>query len=897
MKTAVIYFCIFFFGLFRVVAQKLPEKGVPLMQNFSPDQYFNNGKVWEIYSAQNGIVYFAADRGLLEYDGKNWNAFKGSDGFTRSLVVVNDSLIYTGSDLDFGVWKRNKYNDFVYESLYPFKKELSDKNEEFWDVHRVNDNIVFVSSQNIYVSKDHQLTKIAAPYKFTGSFEVNSTLYLADEKQGIFTFSGSSLKSVFNYPDNMSLQVTGMYKSSNSLVLVTQNSGLYEYSSGNIKLLDNALSRIVKKDKVFSFGQIDEEYLVFGTVLNGVYIADKKGKIIHHINKQKGLPNNTILSVHYSPSGKLWLGMDYGMSSLYLKNNFTYFYDFRGDFGTGCTALLKDGIFYLGTNQGLYQSVWDDLNNDSDINSFRLIPGTEGQVWNLENIDNNILCGHDKGLFAILPNRINSLSNQQGIWNIVPYKDYLLTGHYNGISIFEKSGQDWVFLKKMDLILGSCNQVIIEKDSILWVNIPNFGIIRTGLDKTLVPVNREIFEDDTFDGENPFLFSDTLGIKVITDTHSYTYQSETRKFNQSTKNEIRPSVKGLLPGIFKPATLNDEYTFYPVYNGFALKYMGNNDSGKPRNHRLIVRRMTAFNNEEEIIFHSEERVDHRYNNIKIECIVPNQQQVQYQFKWGSDDQWSQWDDSGAKEFLGLSEGKYTLLVRANIDGQVTEEVSVLFSIAAPWYRSWYAYISYLLIIGFVIYIVSGWQRLSLKKQKKKLLKKEQNSLRLQAEKHKQEVLLLEQEQLKSEFALIKQQLKDKTIELANKAKDNEDKNRLLITLKEKLDEAEKYPAKSSIRWNEMHRLLDSYLSVEDKTFEIQMDELHQDFFKKLKEKFPGLSIYDLRLCAYLKIGLNSREIADLLNVQPSSAYISRSRLRKKLHLNNDEDLYQVLNKL
>lgn len=71
----------------------------------------------------------------------------------------------------------------------------------------------------------------------------------------------------------------------------------------------------------------------------------------------------------------------------------------------------------------------------------------------------------------------------------------------------------------MDLILGSCNQVIIEKDSILWVNIPNFGIIRSGLDKALVPVNREIFEDDTFDGENPFLFSDTLGIKVITDTH------------------------------------------------------------------------------------------------------------------------------------------------------------------------------------------------------------------------------------------------------------------------------------------------------------------------------------------------------------------------------------------
>ncbi|NLO02543.1 MAG: histidine kinase, partial [Bacteroidales bacterium] len=94
---------------------------------------------------------------------------------------------------------------------------------------------------------------------------------------------------------------------------------------------------------------------------------------------------------------------------------------------------------------------------------------------------------------------------------------------------------------------------------------------------------------------------------------------------------------------------------------------------------------------------------------------------------------------------------------------------------------------------------------------------------------------------------------------------------------------------------EMSRKLDSYLSVEDNTFEIQMDELHQDFFRKLKKKFPGLSNNDLRWCAYLKIGLNSKEIADILNIQPSSSYISRSRLRKKLSLKSEEDLYTFLN--
>jgi len=75
-----------------------------------------------------------------------------------------------------------------------------------------------------------------------------------------------------------------------------------------------------------------------------------------------------------------------------------------------------------------------------------------------------------------------------------------------------------------------------------------------------------------------------------------------------------------------------------------------------------------------------------------------------------------------------------------------------------------------------------------------------------------------------------------------------------------------------------------------------MNELHQEFFKKLKQVYPSLSNNDLRLCAYLKIGMNSKEIADFMHIQPSSSYISRSRLRKKLGLNPDENLYDFLNR-
>jgi seryl-tRNA synthetase len=176
-----------------------------------------------------------------------------------------------------------------------------------------------------------------------------------------------------------------------------------------------------------------------------------------------------------------------------------------------------------------------------------------------------------------------------------------------------------------------------------------------------------------------------------------------------------------------------------------------------------------------------------------------------------------------------------------------------------------------------------------------MLQKEQQSLRDQAEKHRLQVIALEQELLQKEYDELKHQLKNKTVELANKAKDNEEKNRLLLTLKEKFESFQTDPVHAKIRQNEIKRLLDAYLNVEDKTFEIQMDELHQEFFKKLKERFPTLSTNDLRWCAYLKIGLNSKEIADILNIQQSSAFISRSRLRKKLNLRAEDDLHDFLN--
>lgn len=878
-----------------VIAQQLPDKGMPEMQSYTPSEYQNSGKIWDIDSAPNGIVYMAADKGLLEYDGKYWKSFEGSDGFTRSLFVASDSLIYTGSDLDFGVWKKNEYQGFEYRSLYPFREDLAEISEEFWEIHRVGENILFVSDFNIYVYREDALTKIAAPDEFVGSYSLNGTVYFADATNGLFRLSELSLEPVTNLPEGLDFEITGIYEHEDGIVLVTFNSGLYLYSSGNLLPIDNRLSQELKNATAFSFEPVEDNYLAFGTVQKGLFITDLDGNVIHHINRNKGLPNNTILSTHFSAAGQLWLGMDYGVSSLMLRDDLAYVYDYGGDFGTGYTALINNGIFYLGTNKGLFRSSWEGLNNSSETYNFEIIPGSEGQVWTLEKIRDDLFIGHDRGLFLIDGNRLERLSSERGFWTVVPYRDVLLGGTYNGIYVFENTTGNWSLRKQIELIAGSASQIVVEKDNIVWVNIPNYGIIRMVLDDDLYPEERSIFFGDTFEGDVLYLEKGENSMQVHADRFQYTYSPADSSFNEKSVPDQASGTDDLLPGIFRPDILNSQFQFIPVYNGFALKFTGQNQVAGEIAGKLIYRGFEAYNNEDRLQLRHGQSVPYRYNNINIEYLIPNRRNALYQYRHEESDDWSSWSSDTVLNLVDLAHGEHQLSVRAMVNGITTEPAVFAFQIISPWYLSWYAYALYVVLLVAAVYLIYLWQSVTLMKQEETLQENQKRSLREQAEKHRREILLLEQERLQSDFDELERQLKQKTVELANKAKENQDKNRLLVRLKKKLEAAQQKPEVSVSFWNEIHRILDSYINLEDNTFEIQMDELHQEFFQRLKDQYPDLSSNDLRLCAYLKLGFSSKEIADFSNIKPSSVYINRSRLRKKLNLDADQDLTDFLN--
>jgi AraC family chitin signaling transcriptional activator len=77
-------------------------------------------------------------------------------------------------------------------------------------------------------------------------------------------------------------------------------------------------------------------------------------------------------------------------------------------------------------------------------------------------------------------------------------------------------------------------------------------------------------------------------------------------------------------------------------------------------------------------------------------------------------------------------------------------------------------------------------------------------------------------------------------------------------------------------------------------FEYHFDQTHENFFRRLKKQYPELTPGDLKLCAYLRMNLSSKELAPLLNISHKSIEVHRSRLRKKLRLSGEDNLVEFL---
>ena len=905
----------------------------PPVMAYNPDNYGAQNQNWSISQTTDQIMYFANNSGLLEYDGMNWNNYPVPDNsIVRSVKAVGNQ-IYTGSYMDFGVWERNTKGILEYTSLVQKLGIELAEDEQFWDIIKLDDWLIFQSLSRIYLVNEQakESTYIESDYVISNIFEVEGVLFFNQLSKGLYKIIDGNVELVSDDPRLKSDNIAGLIEHNDQLVIMTASNGFYFLNNKKLtpwkidpKVNLNALT-------IYSAIKLKDNSIVIGTVSNGIYHLSPQGTLKYDLNFEKGLSNNTVLSVYEDYQNNLWLGLDIGISHINLSSQFVVYNDTKGAIGTVYTSVLFDDYLYLGTNQGLFYKQ-RDVNSD-----FTFIEGTNGQVWNLKVIDNQIFCGHDRGTLLIKNKKLQySISQSLGTWDFKRLSDnpnIILQGNYNGLSLLEKIQGKWRYRNKIkgfdissrfyhylgDKIyvnheLRGLYELNINEELTAVTKVSNITPMTKGNGSNFIKFSKNYYytssqdvyrynSDATFTDSEPFKdvlkgFSTRTTIMDVKDSEGLKWCFaddniliiSSGSVTQTPKVEIIPvaisNFKRVVSGFENLTRIGaDEYLLGSAYGYFIF----NSDTLKPNHiYNLKINSVEASNiNEDKFRLDSTnpKNLDPESNNIYISFSIPHYDNIvskKYSYKLeGWSNSWSDWKSDSHQVFENLPYGSYEFKVKGKIGNSETLNVaSYSFVIDRPWYLSNIAITIYVIIFIVLWILIHNLYKRYYRKQQQKLLQKSQEQLALKELETSQKFMQLTNEKLKLDIESKNRELAVSTMSLIKK---NEFLNSIKTELKEKDNQQD---------IKKVIRIIDKNLNNTDdwKLFEEAFNNADKDFLKLIKEKHPVLTPNDLRLCAYLRLNLSSKEIAPLLNISPRSVEVKRYRLRKKMDLPHEFSL-------
>jgi AraC family chitin signaling transcriptional activator len=913
-------------------AQELP----PIVK-YSPDTYGAGNQNWMISQDQKQFVFFANNDGLLEFNGSHWQLYPSpNETIIRSVKVIGDK-IFTGCYMEFGFWKRKADGILEYHSLSTSIKKNILVDEQFWNILNYDQWVLFQSLNRIYIydSKSGAFKIIAPGEDIIKSFRTNNSIYYQTRSGALFEIEGGKSHLVSNNPVLKNNRIVNIFSTEGELLISTQTNGFYKLTGTVLARFSTDADAELAESNVYSSILLSDGSFAIGTVSKGIFIVSKEGKKKYHLSQSKGLGNNTALSLFEDYEKNLWVGLDNGINCINLQSPIKSYFDDSGTLGTVYCSVLHQGKLYIGTNQGLFYK-----NYKSD-EAFQFINGTKGQVWSLYVYDETLFCGHDTGTYVIENGKSQNIFSQSGTWkfNTVPgQKGLLLQGNYYGISVLEKMNHQWRFRNKIAGFDYSSKYFEITNRFEIYVSHEYKGIFRLQTNAALRKVNSFTTYKQPAKGKNSCLIKYNNSIYYAYKEGVFKLNNQTKQFNKDqllssffekdeytsgkmiidNTNKIWLFSKNRI-SYYSPSKLSNqlEQNNIPIpisltnsmlgYENITQLYNSNYIFGTTdgyyamnindlvfKNYKVSISDITtnrlkgAFRNnpiQEEGIFKYDE------NNITFSYTVPEYNKyidAEYQYLLeGFQNDWSDWSAKSSINFKNLASGDYVFKVRAKFANSNLENTVVYsFSILKPWYGTNLALFIYIILTMVLARFIHKKYKRYYQKLNDKLIEENNMLLEIQELENEQHLMRIKNEQLSQDVDVINRALTATTMSLNNK-------NELLAFIKEdlkKTSENDSRGIKSVISTINKNISKDDSWSV----FQAAFDNTDKDFLKKIKLAHPSLTSNDLRLCAYLRLNLSSKEIAPLLNISVRSVEIKRYRLRKKIDLPHEQGLVEYI---
>lgn len=925
------------------------------VRNYSRKTYGGGTQNWDISQDSSGRLYFANNDGLLTYDGTYWELYPlPKRTVVRSVWAAPDGRIFIGGQGELGYFQADQKGQLSYHSLCALIPEQYGNFEDVWDIVPFGDKVYFRTNKLLFCLFNDSMEALVSnqPLQYLG--KANNQLFLQKGDGSLSQFRESDFVPLVSPFEKEKMLITAILPwKADTLLFCTLKNGIYASSRDQVFPWKSTYDASFKTSRIYTACTLGEGHLAIGTTLSGLFILDSLRRIEHHLFKENGLQNNTVLTLSADHQGNLWSGLDNGISWIHIQSAFSRISPNGALEGTGYTAIAFENRLYFGTNTGLYCIPRQSYYPPTMKTEFAKVANGDGQVWGLNQIGGHLLAGLHEGAYEVKGYNANPVASLQGVWKFIELTPELaLAGHYNGLALFKKSAGTWKFDGQLEGLEESCRIITKDDEGRIWMSHPYRGVYQLLVNAEEKKVSYFFYDESKGlpSKQNNYVFSLAGKAFVATEKGVYRYQESVDKFlpdphfhellgsetwvkylNQDDNGNIWYSTEsetGIL--MVDDLALDKKVKRMPIPE-LTNRLVGGFEFMLPLDkHNIFIATEEGFLLFNPSRYHQSPPPGLNFHSVRLqqndsllyggwqspeaEITTLSARHNALVFTWsandfadgnymdyafhleGLEDGWSDWAGATSTVFNNLPPGEYTFQVKARNKHHIESPVaSWSFEILAPWYASTWAYTIYsLLVIGGLVYLLYTQQR-KFEKEKAQLESTHQKREAQHLERAQQSEAVIEtlrNEKLQAEISHKNKELATTTMHLVQKSElmNNLRKTLQKISSKKELD----HHARTEI--DRLVRIIDRDANLDEEwnRFSRNFDEVHSDFLQRIREKQPQLSPNDYKLCAYLRMNLSTKEIASLLNLSVRGVEASRYRLRKRLGLPTGENLIDFL---
>ncbi|MBN2893039.1 MAG: hypothetical protein JXL97_14315, partial [Bacteroidales bacterium] len=847
---------------------------LPLIENFSKQEYQGDNQIWAITQGEDHTMYFANNQYFVRYNGAKWEKYQlPSKSIIRS-VFAYDSVIYTGSFNEFGYWRRD-HGSMKYTSLSEGRKffQGNSNNEEVWKIFESDEKIYFQTFNDLIEKNGNEIIKYKFPSQISYCYTVDNEIYAATISEGIYKFQNKKFIKVDRWNDLKNKVIHHITKTDSTWYFFTRNNGVFVYKNNKLLPWNNPLNQIFKKEIINTALVLNENLIGVGTSANGLYLINLSENKSTNINRNSSLLNNTILSIFMDREKDIWLGLDNGISHIIYNSPYWTYSDFDGILGSVYSIFPDEDKLLIGSNHGLFVY---------DFKTITKVEGSEGHVWDIFNIGDRFLIGHNDGTFLYKNGRFEKILPITGGWKIKKniFEKGFIQAHYTGINLIEIEDNAIKAIRLQfepmpikDFIQLSSNELIITHSykGVFYVkhkndgsivefknlseqdNINSFAKILTYKGEHLFLINkkwykydkiRQLLTEDIFLNQN---FPKIEDIINIDNNRFLTLENGLLFHNELSNNHL---TKSLIPKRYYEGKLInneistrqiDKHLYITLDNGFlVIKNIFDdfkldniilegyhNDKLLKQNKSLPNNSTTTFNVISGYYGLLKPSLGYSINGEPIQTI-----------------------NSNSFIISNLRGGKHQIKIFQFAGGKFREIKKYTLRVKFPWYFSPIMITTYLVLIAVSVLIYLKWNRIRFTQQ----LKIKEEELKFQNQLLQLELINQNEIKLKEyEKSLLRDQVKDKSNELASKSLYLAKYGDLIENIQMILD--------SKMNINELQSKIQKIIKSaritqnEFKAFEDNLLQGHEDFVNILISNYKNLTSKDIKLCIYLKMNL------------------------------------------